>query len=151
MKEFAVLLALVLVSCSSREADQKVAVGPPTSEREEQRSESPDTSTVPLIISNQSFDHPDAAIAVTVDDEEVVDSVFPVEGQHSFTTYDLRLEPGRHEMLATSDAGARLSQTIEVVADEPLYLVLDHWTAEEPGQEPAYFDLTVTSQPPGFG
>lgn len=110
-----------------------------------------DMDAVPLIISNQSFDHPDAAIAVTVDDEEVVDRVFPVEGQHSFTTYELLLEPGPHELLATSGAGARLSQTIEVMADEPLYLVLDHWTAEEPGQEPAYFDLTVTSQPPGFG
>lgn len=111
----------------------------------------PDLSTVPLIISNQRSDQPDVRISVVVDGEAVVDGVFPVGNQHSFTTYDVPLEPGPNEVLATSDAGARLSQTVEVIADEPLFLVLNHWTAEEPGQEPAFFDFTQSSDPPGFG
>lgn len=91
-----------------------------------------DTSPVPLVITNQSFEHPDARIAVTVDGEGVVEGVFEVGSQHSYTSYDLPLEPGRHELVATSDAGTRLSKTVEVVADEPLFLVLTLITCRAP-------------------
>lgn len=110
-----------------------------------------DSSTVPLVISNQSYDHPEALVEVRIDGDVVVDSSFPVEGQHTYATYDLPLAPGTHELVATSDAGARISQVIEVVPDEPYFLTLLHWTAEEPGQEPAYFNFTASDQPPGFG
>lgn len=111
----------------------------------------PDETTIPLVISNQSFERPDARISVTIDGETVADGVFSVGNQHTNTNYDVPLEPGGHEVLATSDAGARLATTIEVVADEPLFLVLTYWTGEEPGEEPAFFDFTASSEPPGFG
>lgn len=110
-----------------------------------------DMGTVALVISNQSFEHPDARIAVAIDGETVADGSFAVEGQHSYTSYDVHLMPGLHELQARSDVGARLSTSIDVEAEAPLFLVLTHWTSDEPGQEPAYFDLTASSEPPGFG
>jgi hypothetical protein len=104
-------------------------------------------ATVPVSLTNQSFDHPDAHITVAVDGEVVVDTVLPVGNQHHVVSYALPMEPGRHELVLTSDAGARHTEVVEVVAGEPLYVFASHWTGEDSAPRPAHFDVGVDDEP----
>jgi hypothetical protein len=106
---------------------------------------------VPLSLTNQSFEHPDAHVTVTVAGEVLVDTVLPVQSQHHVVTYGLPLAPGRHELLFTSDAGARHTEVVEVRPGEPLFLSASHWTAEDATQAPARFDVQADDQPPVYG
>lgn len=109
----------------------------------------PAEGTVPLIVSNQEGLGTTTHFTVTIDGAVVVDTAVPV-AQHSNITYDVPLDPGKHELVATSGDGARLVETIELVEGEPLFLYLSHWT-EGLSQQPASFQFQTSDEPFVFG
>jgi hypothetical protein len=114
--------------------------------------ERPAADAVPILVTNQSFDHPDAHVTVAVDGDVVIESVFPVGGQHHVVHYQVPMQPGRHEVEATSDAGARLTQVVDVPRDAPLFLFLSHHgTIEGSRPPPAHFELRVDDEPVAIG
>jgi hypothetical protein len=80
-----------------------------------------------LYVSNQSFDDEEVRLTVEVDDVVVVDGDFHVEDQHNWIRFNLGMPAGEHEVTASSDSGATLSETFRLPGDEPRYAVLDHW------------------------
>ena len=80
-----------------------------------------------LHVSNQSFDEERVRLTVEVDGVTVVDDDFDVEGQHTWIRFALAMPAGDHEVTATSDTGATLTETFRVPGDEPRFAVLDHW------------------------
>ena len=80
-----------------------------------------------LHASNQSFDDEEVRLAIAVDGVPVVDDDFHVEDQHNWVTFPLRLTPGTHEIVATSDSGAELRESFEVPLGQVRYAAIDHW------------------------
>lgn len=88
----------------------------------------PEPGVVRLWVSNQSFDDDPVRITIEVDGQLVVDDAFEVGGQHNWFAHDIAgLEPGQHEIVATSDTGAVIEATFSLPADEPRWVVIDYW------------------------
>jgi hypothetical protein len=86
-----------------------------------------------LDISNQSFDQPTIATKVYVDGVLLVDREFHVEGQHTWVTFPILVEPGPHELRVEVAGGAPYETTVKVPADKPTYGLLQHWTEGRKG------------------
>ena len=69
-----------------------------------------------LLVSNQSFDDPAASLSVDIDGRTVVAQRFDVEAQHTWIEFPLAVGPGRHTLVAESDAGHRFRQTFTLPA-----------------------------------
>lgn len=98
-----------------------------------------------LQISNQSFANEEVPIRIVIDGDVLIDDVFAVEGQHSWTDYGLALAPGEHRLEAVSDDGGRFSTTLSVSAEQDTFGQLLFW--QEEGAEP---EFTWTEQDHGF-
>lgn len=83
-----------------------------------------------LHVSNQSFDDERVRLTVAVDGVVVVDDDFDVEGQHTWIRFPLAMRSGAHEVTASSDTGAELTESFRVPGDAPRFAVLDHWGEE---------------------
>lgn len=105
-----------------------------------------DEADLVLHVSNQSFDDETVHLEVAVDGVRVVKRDFAVEGQHTWVTFALALPPGRHEVSARSDSGARLRETFRTREGEPRYALIDHW-GEEGSAE---LDWRVQREPMAF-
>jgi hypothetical protein len=90
----------------------------------------PTEADLVLWVSNQSFDDAEVRLTVTVDTVTVVDGDFHVEGQHNWIRFPLALRPGRHDIEAGSDSGARLAESFQVPRRGTRYAVIDHWTED---------------------
>ena len=140
---FALCLAVALGGCATVKGQASRAPTPVSS------------ATVPaaianvtLVISNQSFLEPNVRIDVRIDGEPVVDGAFPVEGQHSFFSYPLKIRPGRHELTARTTSGVRTAEAFDVSEAGSRYGVLNYWNYEG---EPKRFTWTFQAEPPVFG
>lgn len=100
-----------------------------------------------LYVSNQSFDDSDVRLVVTVDGAVVVDDDFQVEGQHTWIEFNLAMPAGAHEVSATSDSGATLSETFQTPGTAPRYAVLDYWGEGSSAE----FSWSVHRKPVAFG
>lgn len=99
----------------------------PTGASDDVRPADPDDAPLVLGVSNQSFDDPEVGLTVTVDEVEVVDGSFAVEGQHTVTFYGLDLAPGTHQVRVTSDTGASTSAAFVLPADERRWIAVNYW------------------------
>ncbi|WP_392542799.1 hypothetical protein [Oryzobacter telluris] len=93
-------------------------------------------ATVHLWVSNQSFEEPDVELRVSVDGEVVAEQVFDVCGQHMWVPFPLALEPGWHDLVATTPGGLRVEGRVEVpeMVDPSAvpWVVVSHWTQDSP-------------------
>lgn len=99
-------------------------------------------------VSNQSFDDPDVHITMRVADLTPIDASFPVEGQHHWVGYQLRLAPGDHALEFTSDSGAAHTVEITVPDDAPVYVFTNYWADAE---TPPHFQSGVSDEPFAYG
>ena len=108
---------------------------------------------VTLHVSNQSFADPDVHITVTIDGAAVADRSFDVGSQHNWIPFELELEPGAHEVVATSDTGATSTFTLDVLDGGHKYAVINYWyyppDPKYPGatQTPRSFDFSQSDEP----
>lgn len=79
-----------------------------------------------VIVSNQSFDDPEVGLTVTVDGELMIERSFAVEGQHTYVSYRLPLEPGEHRVVVRADTGATHERVVSLGA-ERRYLAVSYW------------------------
>lgn len=102
---------------------------------------SPSEQHLTLHVSNQSFADDPVEITVAIDGDEVVHDRFFVEGQHTWITYELAFTAGTHEVVITSDTGARQNATLDLPPDGERWAVVNYWydepDAERPGTDPA--------------
>lgn len=88
----------------------------------------PAAGEVKLWVSNQSSADDPVGLAISIDGAQVVDEQFDVEGQHNWIAFDIAgLQPGRHEVAATSETGVEHTETFTVLEGAPRWLVLDYW------------------------
>lgn len=87
-----------------------------------------------VIVSNQSYDDPDVDLTITVDGEVMIERSFAVEGQHTYVSYRLPLEPGEHQVVISSDAGATHERVVSLGA-EPRYLAVSYWGEDSSGPD----------------
>lgn len=80
-----------------------------------------------LQISNQAFENEEVPIRVLIDGVTLIDDVFAVEGQHTWTDYHLALAPGEHQLEAVSDDGGSFSTTITADSGVDTYGQLLFW------------------------
>ena len=100
-----------------------------------------------LYVSNQSFDRGLVDIRIEIDGREVVHDDFAVENQHNWVEHTLRLEPGRHTLVARSQRGdAILRQEFGVRGRT--WMVVDYWCCGEPSDPQLTFYASRT--PIGF-
>ena len=129
----AAVLALLLVAATAcgpgRAADPQPAPDVASGDAEVRVVDERDADLL-LYVSNQSFDDERVRLTVEVDGVVVVDDDFDVEGQHNWIRFALAMPAGDHEVTASSDTGAALSETFRVPGDEPRFAVLDHWGEE---------------------
>ena len=99
----------------------------------------PENGEVKLWISNQSFVDDPVRISVTVDDRVVVEDDFATKDQHNSVGYRVRgLEPGVHEISATSSTNVQYSGVFTLGADSPVWLVLDYWHDDQDSAGPEF-------------
>lgn len=102
---------------------------------------------IALIVSNQSFDDPEVGLSVTVDGDVVIERSFAVEGQHTFVSYRLPLEPGDHQMVIRADTGATHERVISLGA-ERRYLAVSYWGGDS--SSPDAFSVDESDEPFGI-
>ncbi len=100
-----------------------------------------------LHVSNQSFDDEEVRLTIAVDDVTVVDGDFSVGDQHNWARFPLSLSPGVHEVAASSDSGATLSESFEIPPGKTRHALIDHWGEDES----ANLTWSFQRQPMGFG
>lgn len=93
-----------------------------------------DRAAVVLGVSNQSFEDPDVSLVVNFDGVDLIDQSFPVEGQHTVTSFGIDAAWGPHTMTVVSDTGASASETLDLSAGDPLWVYVDYWYFD-PAQE----------------
>jgi len=108
----------------------------------------PASAPFTLYVSNQSFDDPTVRIAISIDDQVVVEQDFDVEGQHNWITFEPEIGPGDHTLSAVSDTGAEYTVDFVVPAAEPRWAVVDYWWYPEQGARQFTFD--ISDKPIGF-
>ena len=101
-----------------------------------------------VIVSNQSYDDPEVDLIVTVDGDVVIERSFAVEGQHTFVSYRLPLEPGDHRMVIRADTGATHERVISLGA-ERRYLAVSYWGGDS--SSPDAFSVDESDEPFGIG
>lgn len=106
--------------------------------------------TLVLLVSNQSFDDPQMGVRITVGDEVLVDSTFPVRNQHHVVAYRVPLPPGGHELRIESGSGALHTETVEVAAGALRYVAVSYWSGYDDVPGP-YFTVLQSDEPFGFG
>lgn len=82
-------------------------------------------------VSNQAVENAEVPLRISIDGTVLVDEVFAVEGQHTWTDYHLALAPGEHQLEAVSDDGGRYSTTITVAADGDTFGQLLIWQEKD--------------------
>jgi hypothetical protein len=137
----AALLLLLASACGNdgdRESEQSPA--PPT----EQTSAEP-SLPLHLYVSNQSFDPREVDITVWIDDKEVINQEFDVQGQHNWILFDLSLREGPHLLRAEAKGqDAVLEINFELAVET--WSVLEFWKDEGA----AFFTWNESDQPVGF-
>lgn len=86
---------------------------------------------VTLYVSNQSFDRGLVDILIEIDGSEVVHDDFAVGNQHNWIEHTLRLEPGRHTLVARSQQGDAVLRKGFGVRGKT-WMVVDYWCCGEP-------------------
>lgn len=110
----------------------------------------PAAGEVVMFVSNQSFADSKVSIAIIVDDTVVVDDIFDVGDQHEWMAFSLDdLEPGVHTLEARSGTQASFAGTFTVLADEPLWLVINYWNYPGNG-DGRYFSFNESDEPVEF-
>ncbi len=87
----------------------------------------PAAAHVVLGVTNQSFDDPDVALTVKIDDVEQVNESFAVEGQHKLKMFGLDLEPGSHTVTVLADNGATAERSFELPDGERRWVSISYW------------------------
>jgi hypothetical protein len=106
-----------------------------------------DTAPVVLYVSNQSFDDESVRMTVVVDGEAALDQDLEVRGQHDFLPVPLDLAPGPHDLVVTTDSGARSDIRLEVPpAPERRWVTILYWTEDR-----TRVDVDVHTEPVAFG
>lgn len=100
-----------------------------------------------VIVSNQSFDDPEVGLTVTVDGELMIERSFAVEGQHTYVSYRLPLEPGEHRVVARADTGATHERVVSL-GTERRYLAVSYWGGEP--SSPDAFSVEESDEPFGI-
>ena len=106
-----------------------------------------ETAPVVLYVSNQSFVDETVRLTVVVDGERVLDQDVEVRGQHDFLPVPLDLGPGRHDLLVTTDSGARSDTPIEVPPVRGRRWVTAFYGTEDGTR----VDVDVLAEPVAFG
>lgn len=142
-------VVLAVGGCGERVEVFGVGVGPtcPTLARPlSGLATSEDDANVHLYVSNQSFEDPAVTMRVRLEDAVVVDQEFEVCGQHNWVSFPLRLEPGWHDLVATTPSGLVVESRVDVPEGPgERYVVLSHWTQDTP-----HLSVDVTAEPVGF-
>jgi hypothetical protein len=102
---------------------------------------------VTLYVSNQSFDRSLVDIRIEIDGREVVHDDFAVENQHNWVEYPLRLETGRHTLLARTEQGDAVLNERFMVRGRT-WMVVDFWCCGEPADP--RFTFYLSHRPIGF-
>lgn len=105
---------------------------------EEMQGEKPVHSVI-LYVSTTKGEYDPLDIQVEMDDDIVVRDEFYVGDGHDWTTYDLWLTEGVHQLRATSNKGKAFIDVVFTVKVE-LGLVLTHW-------DEGHFQLGIFDQP----
>ena len=87
----------------------------------------PNSPSLVLSVSNQSFADDPIGIVVTIDGREVVHDQFVVEDQHHWVTYELAVAPGFHAITLESDTGVTRTATFEVAAAKQRWAAISYW------------------------
>lgn len=143
-----VALSLLAASCAGapRFASQPAPTG---SAPERLATAAREDGTFHLTVTNQSFEHPDVGIEITLDGRVVIDRPFAVEGQHNFVPFPFDLAPGEHTLGATASTGTTLEETFTLPASgAPRYAVLTYWYYTDDPE--LYFDWSFRDDPPAF-
>lgn len=106
-----------------------------------------DEARLQLFVSNQSFVDDPVRITVSIDGIEVVDQEFVVEGQHTWVSFPLALPPGRHELVATSGTGARLTEQLRT-GERRRYAVINYWNYQD--EDGRFLDWRIQDEPVAF-
>jgi hypothetical protein len=88
-----------------------------------------------LWLSNQSFEDPEVGLTVSIDGTQLLDEELKVAGQHNFVQFHFAVAAGEHQVVVTSDTGARLERTITVPARGDRWASALFWTGEKKGQQ----------------
>lgn len=64
----------------------------------------------------------------------LVDQEFVVEGQHTWVTFPIGLEPGRHTVRAVTEWN-EIERSVDVPKDGPVYAKINYWHYESEGRE----------------
>lgn len=99
-----------------------------------------------VIVSNQSYDDPDVDLTITVDGEVMIERSFAVEGQHTYVSYRLPLEPGDHRVVVRADTGA-IHERVVSLGSERRYLAVSYWGDNSSGPDA----FSVEESDEGFG
>jgi hypothetical protein len=112
------------------------------------------SSEVMLYVSNQSFEHSEVEITVTLDGETIIDRTFDVGNQHNWIPFSIRLASGEHTLEASSSTGAVFSTQFEAADSATRYAVLDYWyyPPDDSGSNarPQSFSFMIQDDPIGF-
>ncbi len=106
----------------------------------------PEAGQVKLWVSNQSFEDDPVTMTISIDGVQVVADSFDVGSQHNWFSFMIDgLEPGEHELTATSGAGATFEATF-TLPDEPLWMVVDYWYYPDDA-EGRHFTFSESDEP----
>ena len=106
-----------------------------------------DEARLRLFVSNQSFVDDPVRVTVAIDGVPVVDQDLVVEGQHTWVDFPLALPPGRHELVATSGTGARLTERFRT-GEQTRYAVINYWNYED--EDGRFLDWRIQDDPVAF-
>jgi hypothetical protein len=104
------------------------------------------THVLNLVVSNQSFYVEDVRIVVTIDNEEVLDQDFAVEGQHNFVPFELSLTAGEHVLRAEAPDESTLFEVTFDLPDERWASIFFWRDPSAPGQ----FTWNLSDKPMAF-
>lgn len=106
-----------------------------------------DEARLRLFVSNQSFVDDPVRVTVAIDGVSVVDQDLFVEGQHTWVDVPVALPPGRHELVATSGTGARLTEQFRT-GTRTRYAVINYWNYED--EDGRFLDWRIQDDPVAF-
>ncbi|MFV0317235.1 MAG: DUF6174 domain-containing protein [Microthrixaceae bacterium] len=87
-----------------------------------------------VMVTNQSFADPEVDLTIAVDGEVMIERSYAVEGQHTYVSYHLALEPGEHQLVIRSDTGETHKQVVSL-GTERRYLSVSYWGDDSSGAD----------------
>jgi hypothetical protein len=96
------------------------------------------SSSLELMVSNQSSVVDPANIRILIDGNEAVNDNFNHGTGHSWQTFSVQLSPGRHVLKAETSSGAAFIEKEFVLTNEKHYIGVDYFNSSTQGESFAY-------------